>query len=312
LDTTSGPSTMTIHGVVLQILTPIGVGLAIRLSGLFGDQESAFLRKFVVYVSIPFLVFYSMYTAVLPSASEAISMVLALPLLTLIFHIIGRAVAWVLPSAQSSRTALLASITFGNYGWLGWSAVFTVLGDQGLNQAFFFTLLWWPVFYGFGALVGMGSTGSERIDPRSVAIVTALPVGCIAAGILLNMGSVPLPSFALSSIKSIGDTTIPLILVSVGLGLVAKNLKGLMLPAITVSVIRLGLGPALGLLTSALLPVGELGAKVIILLSAMPTATVTPILCDYFEMDRELVSVSVLISTVLSLATLPIVLDLLL
>ena len=301
---------MAIHEVVMQILIPIAVGLALRLVRLFGDRESAMLRKLVVYVSIPFLVFYSMYTAKLPSAAQAASIVVALPLLTGVFHLLGR-IASRLVQDRHRRTALLACITFGNYGWLGWSAVYTVLGDQGLNQAFFFTLLWWPVFYGFGALVSAGNQEGTGPSLRSVAIVTALPVSCILAGILLNVAGVPLPDFVLSSIRSIGETTIPLILISVGMGLTIGNLRPLLLPSLLVSVVRLGLGPVIGLAIVRLLPVGELGSKVILLQSAMPVATVTPILFDYTGMDRDLVSVCIVLSTVLSLVTLPIVLQIL-
>jgi len=301
---------MAIYEVVVQILIPIALGLLLRQTNLFGDDESAILRQLVVYVSIPLLVFHSMYTSVLPSLSQAVSIVIALPVLTLIFHTVGTVVSRLVPLDGSRRMALLAVITFGNYGWLGWSAVYTVFGEQGLNQAFFFTLLWWPVFYGFGALIGLRSRSAESISPRTVAIVTALPVGCIAAGITLNVLGVGIPEFVLTSVESVGDTTIPLILISVGMGLKAENIRGLVVPALLVSAIRLGLGPLLGVLTSIVLPVGELGADVVILLSAMPVATVTPVLCDYFEMDRDLISVTIVLSTALSLVTLPIVLSL--
>lgn len=303
---------MAIYEVILQILIPIAVGFILRTVGLFGEAESAILRKFVIYVSIPFLVFYSMYTAVLPSFSQAVSIVIALPVLTLIFHLVGLVIRRLVPLDKGSKTALLACITFGNYGWLGWSAVYTVLGNQGLNQAFFFTLLWWPIFYGFGTIIGFGSPSKGGIRLKSVALVTGLPVGCIAVGILMNIMDVSIPSFVLSSIGSIGNTTIPLILISVGMGLTATNFKSLLLPALLISGIRLGLGPILGLLTSSVLPVGDLGADVVILLSAMPVATVTPILCDYFDMDRDLISVSIVLSTVLSLVTVPIVLSIVL
>jgi len=302
---------MPVHAVVIEILIPIVVGFLLRVVGLFGDAESAVLRKFVVYVTIPLLVFHSMYTARLPSAATAVSVVAALPLLTLLFYLIGAGAAKVSSSAPSRRAALAACITFGNYGWLGWSAVYTILGEQALNQAFFFTLLWWPVFYGFCALIGSGFSGRGGIDLKTVVHVTSLPVCCISAGILLNAAHVGIPSFILTPVRSIGDATIPLILISVGMGLFATNIRRLLVPALLVSAIRLGLGPLIGILVVKALPVGELGWSVILLESAMPVATVTPILGDYFDLDRQLVSVCIVTSTVLSLVTLPIVIGIL-
>jgi predicted permease len=304
------PVGMAIHEVVIRILIPIAVGFLLRQVGLFGDDESAVLRKFVIYVSIPLLVFYSMYSSVLPPLSEAISMIVALPLMTLAFYLISLGVRRLVPLGTPSQTSLLASIAFGNYGWLGWSAAYTVFGAQGLNQALFFTLLWWPVFYGFGGLIGMGTRTRESISPRSVGVVTALPVSCIATGITLNLLDVDLPSFFLSSVESLGNTTIPLILVSVGIGLAAINLRRVLFPVLLVSGIRLGLGPIVGLLVSSILPVGDLGTKILILQSAMPVATIVPVLGDLFDMDRELVSATIVFSTVLSLGTLPLVLGL--
>jgi predicted permease len=64
-----------------------------------------------------------------------------------------------------------------------------------------------------------------------------------------------------------------------------------------------------GVIMGNVLPVGQLGSKTVLLLTAMPVATVTPLLSDYFVMDRDLISVSVVLSTVLALGTLPIVLS---
>ena len=299
---------MAIYEVVIQILIPIALGFALRHTGLFGDEQSAVLRKFVVYVSIPFLVFHSMYTSSLPSLSQALSIVAALPVLTMLFYLVASAAGRALPLEHPQRMAFLAATTFGNYGWLGWSAALTVFGERGLNQALFFTLLWWPSFYAFGAILGLRCRTRNSVDHRSIAILTILPVGCIAAGIALNLSGAVIADFFLATVEDIGDTTIPLILISVGMGLNVRNIKHSLPAALGVSAVRLGLGPLLGILTCTILPTGELGSDVVVLLSAMPVATIAPILCDYFEMDQDLISVSIVVSTVLSLLTLPLVL----
>ena len=85
-----------------------------------------------------------------------------------------------------------------------------------------------------------------------------------------------------------------------------------MIPAlVAVAMLRLLVAPFLALLFTRLVGLGELARSVTILETAMPTAVMTTILAGEFETDPPFAALSVLSTTLLSLITVTILLNLL-
>ncbi len=291
---------------ILEVLCPMALGLLLRLIGLFDDREGEMLRKFVVRFSVPVLCFFSLYAAKPQSVAAIAPMAGAFVLLTSAMWLVGwLAARWFFE--PSRRTAVHACITYGNYGWMGLGVMTALLGAGGTQRVVYFFLLWWPVFYGLGLPIGLIHVGRQKGGVplgRTIAIA-APPILCSALGLAANLGSVHVPSIVEHTLRPFGEMTVPLILLSVGMMLDVRRLGSAMRPAILVTAVTLLVGPLIAWGIAALLARDTASYQTIIMEGAMPVATLTPVLEENFAMDKDLVSTAVVLSTLVSLVTIP-------
>jgi predicted permease len=134
-------------------------------------------------------------------------------------------------------------------------------------------------------------------------------------GLLLNLAGWTVPEPLLKVIHLLAQASVPVMLVVLGLNLFESfdgNLERHYVPALaTATVTKLILAPALAWLAVRLLGLPALSADVTVLQSAMPTAVVTTILASEFESDPGFAALCVLVTTVASLLTLTLWLNLL-
>jgi predicted permease len=272
------------------------------------EADGAVLRKFVVRFTVPLFVFFSVYESTRKSLSEIGPMMLALPLYTLALFAIGWAVA-LMYRGGPRRASVHACITFCNYGWLGYGVAYALQGAEGLQRVIYFLLLWWPIFYAFGLLIGYIHVGRQKggIPVRRTLAVALPPVVAMLLGLGANLGGIRLPAVAVESLKPLGEMTVPIILLSVGMMLDFSRIHREVKPALLISGITLLIGPLLASGIAALVTSDRVSFAALIFEGAMPVATVIPLLEENYEMDVDLVSTAIILSTMLCLVSLPVV-----
>ncbi|MFO7956938.1 MAG: AEC family transporter [Candidatus Brocadiia bacterium] len=293
---------------ILQALLPMALGLALRLVGLFGDREGVVLRSFVVRFTVPLFVFFSVYGARPESIAALAPMAGAFVLMTALLFGVGWLASRLVNSAPR-KTAVHACITFGNYGWMGLGVMAAMLGEPGTQRVVYFIMPWWLVFYGFGLPIGFIHTRRQKegVPVRRALLVAAPPLAALALGLSLNVGEVPIPGLVEEVLRPFADMTVPLILLSVGLMLDVGRLHRAAGPALLVTAATLLIGPLIGWAVAGLLARDAVTRSTIILEGAMPVATLTPILEENYAMDKDLVSTAIVLSTALSIVTIPVV-----
>lgn len=293
---------------VLTALLPMLLGLALRLVGLFDDRHGRLLREFVVRFTVPIFVLFSLYDARPESIAAIAPTAGAFVLMTAALFAIGWAASRTVREVPR-RTAVHACVTFGNYGWMGLGVAGALLGEEGAQRVVYFILLWWPVFYGVGLTIGWIHTRGRRggVPLRRTVAVAAPPIVAMVVGLALNLGAVPLPALAQQVLRPFGRMTVPLILLSVGILLDLRRLQSAAGPALVVSAVTLVVGPLVGWGLAAMLARDRVTFQAIILEGAMPVATLTPVLEENYAMDSDLVSSAIVVSTALSLVSIPVV-----
>ncbi|MFO7870916.1 MAG: AEC family transporter [Kiritimatiellia bacterium] len=293
---------------VLGIILPIAAGFVFRSSGVFHEDDAAVLRRFVVRVALPVLVFYSMYDAGRDEVAALPVMLAGIVLVTGARFVLGYILSFT-ASGGPRKTAVHASTAFGNYGWLGFGVMHVLLGDEGLRRAVFFVLLWWPVFFGFGLPAGIIHNGREKDGfnlPEAVKLMVPVATG-LAAGIVMHSLKASLPGFLDLTLRPFAAAVVPLILFSAGMSLRIKGILPSLLPALYISVAVLCVAPAAGWVIARALTDDPVSRAVIVLEAAMPTATLTPVLGEYVKLDSNTANTAVVVSTLLSAVTLPLV-----
>ena len=298
---------------VLAIIIPIGLAFGLRIAGLIQTEDGYALRRFVVRVAVPVLVFFSMYDAEAGDL-RAIPLMIGAAFLVCAGRFLLGAGASFTVRGQQRRAAITAATTMGNFGWLGFGVAEVLLGDAGLRRAVFFVLPWWPIFFtvGLSAAAIHGGSSERGIPWKRMGAMMSPILAALALGLGLNLGGVTIPSFLSISLRPIGATCVPLILFSVGLLLSPKSIGRSLRPALIISLTALVLGPFVGWAVARLLHADPVSASVIILEAGMPVATMIPVLREYIDMDADLAGTAVVLSTLLSLVSLPIVASLIL
>lgn len=126
-------------------------------------------------------------------------------------------------------------------------------------------------------------------------------------GIVFNWLNIPLGTL-MKGIDFIADAAIPVIMIALGMQLANMIIKKVDWKLLSFSLsMRLMLSPLLALLIVWQLPLDELTKQIMVIVAATPTAANTTMYAIQFRVQENNVSAATLISTVLSLVTVPVV-----
>ncbi len=303
-----------ILNTMLAILLPIALGYLLKLGRLFQENEIAALRKFVMRVALPFLIFQNLYRADVESLQQALPIVLSFILMTALYTLAAGLLSPLIADNEKQKLTFAFSVFAGNYAFLGWGVIVAFFGGQALTRAVFFSMFFWPVFLtcGFFLRRRFENSTDNAEKPGFLKILVrhaGVPITAAVSALALNISRVHLPGVLTHFISQFAVLAIPMILFAIG-----QNLRLFMPVArlrlvLTASLFRLAGGFALGLAVVFLLRLifnlDTLSRQVILLQAVMPTATMSTFFSEYVPIDEELLSGIIAVSTLLSFFTLP-------
>ncbi len=195
---------------------------------------------------------------------------------------------------------LMLPVIFMNTGNMGLPLNQLAFGPEGLSYAviFFVSIAVLHYSLGIAMLKVPGGFGEALRLPLIYAAVL---------GVVLNLGRVSLPNWIVTPVDLIGQIAIPLMLLLLGYQLLQVQFKQLGL-SVMFAVLRIGGGFLAGLLIVKILGLADTAAKVVILMSALPPAVLNSVLAKRYNRNPELVSSTILLGTLISIVTTPVIL----
>jgi len=271
------------------VCAAIGFGWARR--GMPFDNE--FTTSLTSNIAFPCLIVATL--ARLAIGSEAFTQMALAGLITMATTI--AVAAAVLKLAGYSQPVYLPPLVFGNTGNIGLPLCLFAFGEEGLALAIVFFTVFLVIQFTFGIRVSSGH-GSIRILLRTPLVWAAL------IGISLQLLDIRLPMWIGNTIGLIGDLAIPLMLLTLGVSLAKLKVASLG-RSIALSIGRLTIGLAVGLAVATFLELGHTARGILILESTMPVAVLNYLFAARYDRSPEEVAGLVLVSTAISLITLP-------
>ena len=307
---------MKLLELVLAINFPIFLGWIFKQLKLFPDKESAVLRKFVIKVTVPFLIFRNLYNADTKEFSQMLPMIASLCLILTLSALLVVSLRNLSSSDKTISNSFCLGSFVGNYSYLGWGVLSYFYGETGFTRGVFFSMFFWPVVLSVGFTIvwflSRSSSGKASKDKIIHALTSNAipPVVSAALAMAMNLYGIKLPAWLTQSIGSIAGITIPAILFTVGLSLSVMLKKETVRPVILGTFFRTIFGMIVGIAVLSIVSFCFEGVdittkKVILMESVMPSAATSPFFADFVDSDKEVVSGIVTFSTLLSLATLP-------
>lgn len=212
---------------------------------------------------------------------------------------------------RASLSALLLSTVFPNSGNFGIPVVLFAFGQKGLVYAMPMMIIHNVLMSTFGIYFAASGKGGLKTALRTVI---AQPQNyAVILGILMQQFHIPLPANIFQSVRYVSDAAIPVVMVVLGMQLANVSLRQFKFGRISfVVLIRLFASPLIAWGICAALRLNPLLTDVIVLLSAMPSAANTTLYAIQFNAQPKFVSSATFVTTVTSILTLAVLLNLLL
>ncbi|MEJ2209628.1 MAG: AEC family transporter [Anaerolineae bacterium] len=299
--------------VLINVVLPIFAvaGLA-ALAQARLHLDPATLSRAAFYLFAPALVLDSLTNSDV-GGLVLLQMAAVIVALTAILWVLGALVARLLRREGATQAAFLNAILLVNAGNYGLPVNLFAFGSAGLARAALYLTVNSMLSSSVGVYLGASSGASARTALKRVARVPL--VYAAAVGLIVNLAGWTVPEPLAKAIALLGQASVPVMLAMLGITLAETFQQGLQrrcLPALgAVTVLRLVVSPLLAFLLAGWLGLDGLARDVTVLESAMPSAVMTIILASEFEADHAFAALCVLGTTLGSLVTVTILLNLL-
>ncbi|WP_254546057.1 AEC family transporter [Halomarina pelagica] len=303
---------MALVSIFTSAIAPIiAIGAVGYVLGRTRNLDVDPLNTVVVYVFAPALVFHSLATTTLDAATVT-KLVVGVTAFVLVMIALAAAVGRFAADGEPLFSAFVLTSAFANCGNFGIPLSTFAFGAVGRSTAVLFTAVQSVIMYTVGVYIASRSGGGNPL--RGVRHVFAIPLvyAVVAAVGLRWLGVLPPPDgSAMRTLKLVGDSAIPLMLVMLGSELTGTDVRAALGSVSAVNVLKLVVAPAVAVVVVlALDPANSTAAKVFVLECATPVAITPLILLVEFGPETEglsggeFVSAAVLTSTLLSVVTL--------
>ena len=289
--------------VVLFLLMATGT-VAVK-TGVLKPENKQALSNLLVYLVVPAMIFNSYR---MEFSAEILRNLLAAFGMSVLAICIGTVITLVLTARRKdSRAPIFRFATvFSNAAYMGFPLISALFGAEGLLYASayvtVFNILLWTMGYGM-------VSGSANAKDVARNLLRTPVFYALVAGLAIYFFQIPIPRLIAQPIELLAGMNTPLSMLITGMLLAASDLKAIVsdLHIWKLAAVRMLLIPAVCLGVFALLGLVHLGmsAQVVLLLECCPAAAITSVFAVQFHHDESYAAGSVVLTTLLSIAILP-------
>lgn len=301
--------TQTIVNQVLMIFFLIGFGYFLRKIKVMNDGFTKGATDLIIYVTLPAMVLASMDR---DFSKELASNGMIIFLFGALMYAVLAVLAFVFVKLRKinsqDKGVYLYMVIFGNVGYLGYPVAKIAFDDIGVfYTAFFniwFQLLTWTL--------GVKLMSKNKIKISKLILNPGLSATLF--GVMIFFFSWDLPVVLKSTLETVGSMTVPLAMFIVGAFLADAKFSDFLtkIDLYLASILKLIVGPLVVALILYKMDLPLIIKSIPIIMSGMPSGVNTAIFAKMFDRDYKLASQGVVLSTALSLITLPILMTLVL
>ena len=294
-----------IEVTILTIILMVAIGYALKRIDFISEEDINPLNKIVMNILLPCMIFSALYSSdlsLIPKLGILPFIILASSLVT---GVVSYFILKKLNLDDKKLWSVLVTVMIANTAFMGYPVNLGIFGNEGFLRAIFCDVatMFTFILLSFILVLRFGGTVNKAI--RKILLFP--PLWAIILGLTLNIFNIPIGPVFEKTINYLGDGAIPLIMISLGLSI---NLKGLSRNKSMVgftSVMKLFFFPLVAFFLVSYLGLVDLEYTVTVIEAAMPSGMLSLLLSVTYNLDHELTSDCILINTVISLITLPII-----
>lgn len=287
-----------------QFFLVLFLGYGLARGGIIEERDLALLSRLVTRVLLPVFTFCSLYQG---NTRQQLAQSLPVLPFTLLFYLALGALlallAGVLGLQGERKRAFQALFLFGNTGFIGFPIIQSLNGGSGVIPMSMFSLVDQAILWSYGVWL-CGSGGKFRLrsllNPCMTAILLAMTV--ILTGL-------PVPPLLAETAAMVGNANTAVCMLYLGALLYFSRLRAVLKEKelyIGIAVKMLLVPACVGLVLGGLMP-DTVMRQTLVILSALPTMTVIPILVKSGSGEGEYAAGVTMVTLLASLVTLPLV-----
>ena len=204
-----------------------------------------------------------------------------------------------------NRAIFEFAMIFSNAGYMGFTLIQALFGNEGMLYASSYNTVFNLLIWTYGYARVSGQTDAKKVMNT---IVRTPAMIAVVLGLVIYLLQIPVPELIHQPISNIGGLNTPLSMMITGMILAGSDLSKVIRDRAVTTVIgiRLFLIPAVCLLIYGILHISfGMASEVVLLLEACPCAAISSVFAVQFHYDEEKVAGAVILSTLLSILTLP-------
>lgn len=301
---------------VLIILVMVMVGYVLTKKGWFDDKAPNLIAKLVTQIALPCYMIYTIVGRF--TADELLKMLpqLRFPALSMIILLaIAMAVAQLFMVDKKHQGLFVSMFFNSNTIFVGLPINQALFGDKSIPYVLVYYMCNTTFFWTIGTyLIQKDGRKEVTLDFRgTLKKIFSPPLMGFIIGVILVLLNIKLPAFLLSDFQYLGNLTIPLSMIFIGISVANAGLSRLRFTQDNVLVLvgRFVVAPLLMMLIVKNAQMPQLMKEVFVIQSAMPVMTNAPVVAKLYGADSDYAAIMVTESTILTMLVIPILMLLL-
>ena len=298
---------MVVFQTMLKLFLLLILGFVLFKCHIFDEYTNKKISALIVNVASPMLIISSIAGVEENDKSIVFLMIGAGILMYIGFIILGKIINRIFPFPKKDWPVYECMVVFANTGFMGYPVLLDVFGQEAVFYASLIHMAFNFFVYTYAILCLTKSDDSEFKLNFKQLLTPGIVL--IFIGILIYLFDMQLPSVLMDTINSIGSLTAPLSMMMIGSSLAVYPIKDSFTDwrSYVFAFVRLMIVPFVTMIMCRLLHIDAYYANITIITNAMPVGSMVLMLATQYNANVKIVTRNIVVSTLLSVITIPIV-----
>lgn len=301
---------LTVFLKIAAIFAMTAIGFIASKTGVLPAESKKYLSNLLLFITSPCMIIGSMTSQTLDA--HTFELMIQIVAGSFIFFLAAMAVSFLIVKLmrcdRDDAGVLMVIITAVNTGFMGFPVTKAIFGNTYfflmviqniVLNIYLYSMMVYQMNYGFRKKEGIKGMLMPMLNMCTYALII---------GMVLMLLKVQLPDILADFINSIGDATIPVSMIVVGVQLSESSIRKMLTNKrlITASLCNVILIPVLTFLAVNWLPLAPESKLILIFAAAFPCAVVSTAIALKENRNAALMAEGVAMTTLLSMGTLPV------
>lgn len=298
---------MVVFQTMLKLFLLLVLGFVLFKCHIFDEYTNKKISALIVNVASPMLIISSIAGVEGNDKSIVFLMIGAGILMYIGFIILGKIINRIFPFPKKDWPVYECMVVFANTGFMGYPVLLDVFGQEAVFYASLIHMAFNFFVYTYAIMcLTKGDDSEFKLNFKQLLTPGII---LIFVGIFIYLFDIQLPSVLMDTVNSVGSLTAPLSMMMIGSSLAVYPIKDSFTDwrSYVFAFVRLMIVPFVTMVVCRLLHINPYYANITIITNAMPVGSMVLMLATQYNANVKIVTRNIVVSTLLSVITIPIV-----